>query len=262
MYRRLFPYILGSVLLLTLPFAVSAALHDHALHAVQPLALYLDRQRLGIKDFFQNIGELGSLRQQRSDLQVQVATLQQQLAAVEDVRQENQALRQELGITGTTQAIPKIFAHIIVPTSTNPLERSFTIDVGSAQGVREGQPAISQGYLVGQVVSTRANTAVVRSVVSLKSIIQVWIPSINQKGILTGDGNTATISELEQGFTLDTSALVQTSGLGGALPQGILLGSTGSKISGSSETKQSFRVTLGVNPTDLESVFILQTITQ
>ncbi|MEI8003625.1 MAG: rod shape-determining protein MreC, partial [Methanothrix sp.] len=135
----------------------------------------------------------------------------------------------------------------------------YLVSIGSNQGIKLGQPVIREGYLVGKVIEVRKESCVVRSVLSPLSIIQVWIPTLNEKGYLQGDGNTLTVKDITQGVAVPEGSLVESSGLGGTLPQGLLIGTTGKLLTEPSDLAQNYRLTPGTDPSNLESIMILLT---
>jgi len=266
MYRRIFVFILLAFFLLALPLSISDRFRNGAARDLSPITLFFQRQRQGISTFFADLGQIGELRSDKENLQKQVTALQQQVSDYDSLKRENTALQQELGVTGTASQLPKVLGHVIVQGS-DPLDRTFTIDVGSAQGIKVGQPVISGGYLVGRITDVRSQSAQVRSIFSSQSIVQAWIPSINDKGLLIGEDNTVSLQKITQGITVPANSLVETSGLGGTssneipLPQGLLIGTTSNNLSKASDPTQSFQVTITQDPNSLETVMVLLTST-
>lgn len=260
MLRKALPLLIIGILLIIVPTVFIDGARNQASAAASPFATFLNRQRLGVQGFFSNVTQVGGLREEKNQLQAEVLRLQQEVARLENIEQENTSLRRELGVTGVVKDTEKVFARIILQ-GADPLDRNFTINVGTKQGVANGQPVVHQGYLVGRVISARSDSSVVRSIVSPKSIIQAWTPSNQQLGIIVGDGNTASLREIDQGVTVEQGIQVETSGLSGgaagSLPQGISLGTISGTTSVPSDLKQSFRLNLGIDPASIEDVLVL-----
>jgi rod shape-determining protein MreC len=260
MLRRILPFLIVAVVLIGIPTLFIDSVRNSATKTSAPTAHFLTRQRLAVQGFFENISQLGSLKLDKNTLQTEVLKLQQEVARLENIEQENVSLRRELGVTGVVKTTDKVFARIVVQ-GADPLDRSFTIDAGSNQGLAVGQPVVHQGYLVGRIISVRKDSSIVRSIVSPKSIIQAWTIGNQQLGIVVGDGNTASLREIDQGIVLDSGLMVETSGLSGgvtgSLPQGISLGTITSSLSVPSDLKQTFRMNLGIDPASIEDVMVL-----
>lgn len=258
MWRRYLAFVVGAIVLLFIPLAVIQPLRDAAVRIVKPVGSFLTGRNIAIRNVWLNLTSIGSVRDEKNALQQQVITLQQQVITDEGLKQENDDLRKELGVTGVTQAMPKAFAHVILQ-GDNPLDYTFTVDVGRNQGIKVGQPAVSQGALVGRVIEVRDQTAVVRSITSLNSRIQAWLASNQEKGFLVGTGNSVNLEDITQGLDVPSGTVVETSGLGGSLPQGILIGATADLLSSKSDLTQTFRVQLPVDSLSIQSLFILLT---
>jgi rod shape-determining protein MreC len=226
-------------------------------HVLSPVGRFLIDRNQTLRNAWINLASLGSLREDRANLQSKVITLQQTVIDNQNLRNENDALRKELGVSGVTRDLPKVFAHIIVKGDDNLLDYSFTVDVGSKEGVRVGQPVISQGALIGRVTEVRSQSSVVRAITSLSSGIQARLTLNQEKGYLVGTGNGVVLKDISQGLAVESGSVVETSGLGGSLPQGILIGTIDSLQSAKSELSQTFRIALPVDPLNIQSVLIL-----
>lgn len=258
MLKRIFALAILVVILLVLPFSFSARIRDISVQTIRPIGKYLVERNKGIHNFILNIRQIGSLRDDKLRLQTENSKLQQSLSDQETIRRENERLRKEVGVTGITNEYKKVLAHIVL-IGSDGRDKTFTIDVGTSSGIQVNQAAISEGVLVGRVLSVRQHSAVVRSTLSRESKIQAWIATSREKGTLVGNGNSVSLTEITQGVDVQKNDVVETSGLGGSLPQGIIIGSINEMISKKSETTQSYSLNLAQNPTSLESVFILLT---
>lgn len=256
MVKRFLTLFAVVIILFLVPVGVVSMLRDTSTSLSSRPASFFVRQTTAFRNFFVNIRQIGELRGEKEDLQQQVLELQQKLATQENIVRENASLKEELGVTGVTRTTNKVLARIVIQGS-DPLDRSFVVDVGKSDGIQQGQPAIYRGSLIGRVTEVREHTSVVRSITSQKSHIQAWLADTREKGLLAGDGNTVTLTEITQGVIVNPDSVIETSGLGGSLPQGILIGRISAKSSQESEASQSFRIVLNQDPNSLESLFIL-----
>lgn len=254
-----FIYLFFLVLLVFLtPFALVSSLRSMAARAIEPVGRYLIRGNSSLTNTMSNLGNLSHLYEQNHSLENQVVSLQQQVITLDTVERENSTLRKELGVTGATLTYSKVLAHVTL-RGGDFFDRTFTVDVGSASHLKVGQPAVYQGSLIGRVTTVGAHTAVIRSVTSRESLIQVQLADNLEKGLLIGDGSNAYITDITQGVTVKNQDVVETSGLGGSLPEGILVGQTGTIQSQQSDPIQKFLVTLPQDPDSIDSLFILLT---
>lgn len=256
MLRRRLTLIGIALLVFLTPNRVGNAFRNKAVHLAAPLTSNLVRRSSRLSTALENIRSIPTLQAQRASLESQVVSLQKQLSDYETTKRENDTLRSELGVTGVTQQTHKVLAQVVLH-STDLTDTTFTVTVGSNQGVHEGQPVVSQGFLIGRIYLVRSTSAEVRTITSDQSRIQVWIADSREKGLLIGDGASAILSDITQGIQVTPHATVETSGLGGSLPQGILVGSINNLLSKPSDPSQRFRLTLPQDPNNLDSVFIL-----
>lgn len=258
MLKRYFYYLFLLILLFFVPISLVSRLRDTAAQVLKPAGIFLVRQNIDLGNFLNSFRQISQLRDQKQRLQQEVYGLQQELAGKKDLERENTTLRQELGVTGATYPISKVLARIIIQGS-NPTDKTYLVDVGAPQGVKEGQPVIYQGFLIGRVVSVREHSATIRAITSRESRVQVRLADSQEKGLLIGDGNAVYITDLTQGVTIRENSPVETSGLGSSLPQGILIGTIGSRLSKESDLSQSYLVNLSQDPAGVSSFFILLT---
>jgi len=258
MLRRYLTLLVAVILLLFVPVAVSAPLRNAATRLVAPIGNAILSRSQGLRNSWLNLRELDTIRSDRTTLQQRVVSLEQQLIETENLRRENEALRKELGVTGVTHALPKVAGRVIVQ-GDNPLDYTLTIDVGSDQGVEVGQPAVAQGVLIGKVIAVRAQSSVVRTITSLESGIQAWLVINQEKGFVVGNGSGVVLQDISQGLDVPPGTIVETSGLGGSLPQGILIGEVDSLTSAKSTLSQTFRLKLPIDPLSVQSLFIILT---
>lgn len=254
--RRL-PYVAALILvLLLIPLRVSGSLRSFAFKTIRPVARPLTAVNRNLVDTWLSLQQIPSLLEQRHALQDQVVSLQRQLLQAEQLTSENSVLRQELGVTGVSRQSVKVLTHVVVQ-GNDPADSTLVIDVGTDQGVATGQAATYQGALIGRVIQAGRNTSTVRLITSSRSLIQARIAFGQQKGLLSGMGNGLQLTDVQQGASPELSSPVETSGLGGGLPAGILIGTLGRTLSKPSNPTQSFQISLPYDPATLTAFFIL-----
>ena len=257
-FKRFIALCLVVIVVYTLPVSLSTRLREVTIRLIRPVGSSLIKHNANLYNFYNNLKQISELRNQNITLEKEVAGLQQQLSQQADIKEENTALLKEVGVTGVTITTKKVFAQVVV-TGNDPLDRTLTVDAGSVDGVQVGQPAVVQGALVGTVIQTSTHTSVIRAITSDKSNIQAWIISNHQEGFLSGTGTGLILSQITQGISVPNASGVETSGLGGSLPQGILIGQTSGTLSQPSDLSESFSITPTQDPDTIQSLFILTT---
>jgi rod shape-determining protein MreC len=157
--------------------------------------------------------ELGRLRAERLLTNARL----QRLSALEA---ENARLRALLEARSTVRDEVRVAE--IMAVDANPYEHNLIIDIGSRDGVYDGQAIVDVNGVVGQVIRTGLMTA---QAVLISDADHALPVEVNRNGLRTIAVGTGEIDRLDLPFlpnNADVRAgdLLVTSGLGGAFPSG------------------------------------------
>lgn len=170
---------------------------------------------------------LGESTTSRNDLQLEVGRLKaerlltnarlQRLTALEA---ENARLRALLDARGKVRDEVRVAQ--IMAVDANPYEHNLVIDIGSGDGVYDGQAIVDADGVVGQVIKTGIMTA---QAVLISDSDHALPVEVNRNGLRTIAVGTGEIDRLDLPFLpnnadIRTGDLLVTSGLGGAFPAG------------------------------------------
>ena len=137
---------------------------------------------------------------------------------------ENQKLREQLDDYLVSTEV--IFSKIIIDNKS-PYLRSFIINKGSKDGIKNGMVVLDQKYLVGKVIEVNFATSRVLLVSDINSNIPITISPGNLLAIATGTGkNQAKVNFLKKIHfdKISNESLVYTSGTGGLIKSGVPVG--------------------------------------
>ncbi len=163
----------------------------------------------------------------RNELQLEVGRLQaerlltrarlQQLTAL---RAENDRLRDLL--EARTQIRDEIRVAKIMAVDANPYRHNIVIDIGSRNGVYDGQAIIDADGVIGQVLKTGLATSQAILISDPSHALPV---EVNRNGLRTIANGTGEFDRLDLPFLPNNADiregdLLVTSGLGGAFPAG------------------------------------------
>ncbi len=137
---------------------------------------------------------------------------------------ENQKLREQLDDYLVSTEV--IFSKIIIDNKS-PYLRSFIINKGSKDGIKNGMVVLDQKYLVGKVIEVNFATSRVLLLSDINSNIPITISPGNLLAIATGTGkNQAKVNFLKKIHfdKISNESLVYTSGTGGLIKSGVPVG--------------------------------------
>ena len=205
-----------------------------------------------VKDIFQ----FGRIIRQNSGLVNENLDLQSKLATMTEMQYENEILKKELGFMKNTDS-SKVIPGAIIGQSSGYL-RSVTIDKGTNEGLSVGDAVISQGVLAGVLTQTRENNSEVTLVTDFNSLVPVVLQDSRGTGLLRGGLQGLVVEEIPLNIEVKPGENVVTSGLGGQIPAGILVGKSTEIISKEGEIFQKVAVSSPVDFSRLEVLFVIK----
>ena len=139
------------------------------------------------------------------------------------LREENARLSALLGVR-TDPPIPMVFARTVLD-ARGPFANTRIAAAGSARGVIEGNPVLSERGLVGRVTGVARGVSRIMLLTDVESRTPVLIARTNGRAILTGDGGpNPKLDYLRTHDPLREGDRILTSGDGGVLPRGLPVG--------------------------------------
>lgn len=259
MMRRLIISIIIIFLIFIIPFSISQAFRDVTRNATFPIVEVFFRFGQKIRYPFYWMREISQIRDENAQLKNRVAKLLNQIIQLEELKKENQNLRSELELRPAVERFQRVVATVISYGSPGN-SQTLIIDQGKKSGISVGDAVIASGYLVGKVSQSYRSSANVILITNQNSIIQAQISGSGEKGIVTGDISGIYLSEITTETQINQGSIVETSGLGGSMPAGLLIGETTNQKSSKEQAKNSVRLRSGVNINNLDVVFVLTKI--
>ena len=159
-----------------------------------------------------------------SEQEQRLALLSLQVAALQQVRKENDALREQLKFY-SRHAYHFQVGYIISRDPFN--DNLITIDLGSAEGVQPGQPVVvKDGIIIAKIIKTEDHKSVAELLTSGFSKLPVTTAGLKEtSGLLVGSlGNSLRMQYIPTQNQLTERELVVTSGLENAVPAGLVVG--------------------------------------
>lgn len=186
-----------------------------------------------IKNYFKEDGNvffsnIETLKTKNDELKEENKNLKEKLLDYEVLLAENEVLKKHVKITDLYPNYSIIVADIIMDSGTS-WDFTYTINKGSKDGIEANMAVIAEDGLVGYVESVTSNTAKIVSILDAGNAISARVTRTRDTVISKGSISLAEkmqmkITNIPTGLTLVEGDKIETSGLGGIYPKGILIG--------------------------------------
>lgn len=210
---------------------------------------------------FQRSPDAEALLQQNAELEAEVARLQGQVTALQE---DQAALRTLSGLLDYARTEPenKYLAANVIGLDPSPFLNYIILDRGSDAGVGSGMPVVTDKGLVGRVVEVTATSAKVQLVVDAASAVNALLQTSRERGVVVGQlAGGLEMQNIGQQTAVEPGEVVLTSGLGGKLPPGIVIGTVSAVQKLNYEVLQKADLTPAVDFNRLEIVLIITNFT-
>lgn len=224
---------------------------------LRPVRIVVSDVGLGVYNFFDNFRNIGNLQKENQDLTDKLNKALAEIAVLNEAQKENASLKRDLNFKQETD-FELVSAHVISFDPAN-IRETVTLGVGTDDGITEGDIVISEGFLVGKILSTTNHTARVKLISDPASTIAASISSSSVSGVVKGRiGNGLSLEQIPQSEKVNNNDIVVTSGLGGDFPKGIIIGQVEEiqNVSGSIFQTISLRAMADLNK--LERVMVIK----
>jgi rod shape-determining protein MreC len=208
-------------------------------YVLDPLQRLFAGVTTDVGNMFQSVREARELRAQVEDLQAQTDTLMVENIRLGEYKAEVEQLRAMLNFVSEYPISAYVGADVVgreacdafpcgevIGADPNPYLRYITINVGAQHGVKKGDPVVGAGAgLVGRVAEVGPRTSKVQLLTDSDSSVAVLLQASRATGLVVGqpDG-TLRMKYIPQGEEIEIGDVVLTSGLGGVMPKGMVVG--------------------------------------
>ena len=177
--------------------------------------------------------EYEQLKAENESLKIQLAEAKEEARAGKDALDENERFRNLLGFAEKHSDYVFESARIVSWSASN-WGSSFTINKGEKNGIEVCDCVVNEyGALVGQISELGESSATVRTLIDVDTSIGALVGADGSAAMLMGDytlmrQGQVKVTWLTEGAQLFLEDDVLTSGSGGLIPQGIVIGSVAS----------------------------------
>lgn len=215
--------VFGAGLVLANSNGLLANAFDFTHEITAPTSLFFSRLSGRTSGFFSGVFSLGKLQKENAELRDSVNKFQAEVAQLSAAKKENEKLRAELGFNSSHNFSYE--AAEVMSFDPSNLRGTVTINKGKKQGLAIGMAAISEGFLAGRISEVSENSAKVQLITDPVSAIPVTLQTANTNGLAKGGiGFGLSMEKISQGEQIKEGDVVISSGLGGEIPKGLVLG--------------------------------------
>ena len=227
------------------------------INPIQNGITYLKNKIAGNDSFFTQVNEL---KAENEELKQKNSELEQSLRELEIIKAENATLKEYVDLKDKYQEYETVPAYVINKDIGN-YTNTVIINAGKNDGIDVDMTVISEKGLVGQIVSVTDTTAKVQTLVDSGTAVSATIKTTGDNMLLRGtlnDNTTLIASYIPTSATLLAGDTIETSGLGGIYPKGILIGTIKEVVNTQNITDRYAKVETAVDFNKLNTVLVIK----
>lgn len=227
-------------------------------YPAQKLASALSSRIVAMRD---NVSGKSSYEEELDALKLEVAELQEQLVDYENIKRENNYYKDFLEVKEENPDFKLVHGSIIARDSES-MYASFSISVGSAQGIKVNDCIIYGKYLVGLVVKVYPTSAVVKTILDPDISVSCYEARTGENSYTSNDLTLAKqgklmMANLSKDTNIAAGGVVCSSGVGGIYPKDLILGT----VENTQESGKDVSFIAVINPrvriNELTDVFVI-----
>ena len=218
---------------------------------------FLTEQVSEVTGYFKNVEDL---IRENEELKTQNDRLLYQNTMLEQYKSENEGLKEILSLKQRYQEYPTLGANVIAKDISN-WYKSFNIDKGLIQGIKEEDVLLSGGGLAGHITKVDPLTSTAISIIDDRSSISVKVVRTGDTGILRGDIELAEKGLCRLEIDIESEVVkgdqIITSHLSDIYPPGIPIGTVEEVTTGKNGLTQYAYIKPFVDFKHLENVLVI-----
>lgn len=214
-----------------------------------------------IAGVFENVKDLQNTYEENKELKSRLNELAQLKAEVQSIKEENDELREVLGKQEALSDYEPIQA-TVVGRNPDRWEELLIINKGSTDGVEKNMSVITATGLIGKVKNSRQFTSTIQLLTSTDATNRVSAEIVGDEpfhGQIEGydrEKEMLLLKRIPYEAEISKDQLVQTSGMGGVFPSGIVIGTVEEVVPDEFGLTQTAYVKPGANFYDIEHVMV------
>lgn len=204
------------------------------------------------------VANIGNLKKNNEELLKQNQELLAENAKLKDMESENEILREQLKLLPRNNY--EMETATVIGQDSYGLGNWIEIDKGEKDGIKKDMPVIiSDGLLVGKVSEVYAKTSKIVLVTNPESVINVVDEATGAKGVVRGEFGLGIVMDMViQTDSINKGDQIITSGMGGQMPRGLLIGRISEMGQSADRLFQKAVLVSQVKFSRLEFVFVIK----
>ncbi len=203
-----------------------------------------------------------TLRSENKALKEQIDRLNNERTEYLRLKSENEDLRDVLKLQDQLKGFEFVGANIIAKDAGN-LFNIFLTDKGSTNGISYNMPVITSKGLVGKVASAQPFSSKIVSIIEDGSAVSAVVAKSRDYVVVKGDLKLAKeglcrLEYIPNDLDLTQGDVIETSGIGGIYPKGIVIGTVKEIRTGESDLDRYAIIQPAVDLKRLSQVVILK----
>ncbi|HOQ75886.1 MAG TPA: rod shape-determining protein MreC [Thermoclostridium sp.] len=226
---------------------------------LQSVISFIAERISGIFDYFRDVK---ITKAENEELLQRISELEKENRELERLERENKELRDALNFLDQMESFEPVGCTIIAKDPGNWFE-VFTINRGSKDGIEINAPVITAYGLVGRVSQVDLFTSKVTSIIDMDSTVAARVSRSRDILIVRGDAalrnsGLCRMDYISPEVDIMPGDIIETSGLGGIYPKGIIIGQVKEVIRNEGQYDSYAIITPVVDFKRLEEVIVLK----
>ena len=193
-----------------------------------PIQTQMSKISEGIGDLVQGGRDLEQLREENRQLRIQVDRLSVDNLHLKEAEAENTRLRELLNFRQTHPSYAIQGGEVVgraIGASPSNLLQELTIDLGARDGILASMTVVTDQGLVGRILEVYPTSSRVLLITDARSSVAAVLQRNRAAGLVEGrPGGRLVMTGIRQDQVVAVGDIVETSGMGGNLPKGLIIG--------------------------------------
>lgn len=219
---------------------------------------------IAVAGFFESLRDISRVYEENQALKEELSRMNQLTAELNELRMQNEQYREMLDAKESKLSDYELKIAEVVARSPDRWNHTLIIDKGSQDGIKPNMAVITPRGYIGRVQSVSKHSSQVELVTDIEHGNHIGAVSQGEEpvyGVVEGydqKNNLLIMRKIPLQAKIEPSQLVITSGLGGTIPRGLVLGEVVSvKTDDQYLTKDAY-IKPSANFNQLERVFVVE----